>query len=372
VCGKIVGLLKSTFEIENLLEILELEGFLHIYNLLSLDDKKEISISILNKLSKDNVKITSMGEVEQLFEIITPLTREQESEQVDQEFQEEQELVTKMLHLFQNEDADELFKMYSIARKQFGQGGLNRIIFTLPPLIFSYLKIAPWLKSSNGKFTDVKVFQYVTEILRVLGQRDSKMAFKLFLQTVLCANRCENTTALYDCISEAFILYEEEDSKSQPQLLSDLINVILLVNISEEHFETLSTKLCQYSAKLLRKSDQSRCGALCSLLFWPQKSTSVSTQKSLECLKWSLNIIKSTMENEQIPLFVEILNIYLYQFQSNNEHLSPDLINKIIAIISEKIQEFEDESLITYFKNTMDSIRFNKSVNKAFSKIVLN
>jgi vacuolar protein sorting-associated protein 35 len=371
VCGKIVGLLKSTFEIENLLEILELEGFLNIYNLLSLDDKKEISISILQKLSKDNVKITSMGDVDQLFEIITPLTKEQENEQVDQEFQEEQELVTKMLHLFQNEDPDELFKMYSIARKQFGQGGLNRIIFTLPPLIFSYLKIAPLLKNSGGKFTDVKVFQYVTEILRVLSQRDSKMAFKLFLQTVLCANRCENTTALYDCVSEAFIIYEEEDSKSQPQLLLDLINVILLVNFSDEHFETLSAKLCQYSAKLLRKSDQSKCGALCSILFWPKKSN-VSTQKSLECLKWSLNIIKSTMENEQIPLFVEILNIYLYQFQSNNEHLSPDLINKIISIISEKIQEFEDETLITYFKNTIDSIRFNKSVNKSFSKIVLN
>ena len=196
------------------------------------------------------------------------------------------------------------------------------------------------------------------------------MGFKLFLQTVLCANRCENTTALYNCISEAFILYEEEESKLQPKLLIELINTILIVNISSEHFETLSTKLCQYSAKLLRKSDQSKCGALCSILFFPKKSD-VSTEKSIECLKWSLGIIKSCMENEQIPLFVEVLNIYLYHFNLKNDHLSSDLINKIISIINDRISEYEEqnEMLVDYFQNTIKSIKFNQLESKHFSSI---
>eukprot|EP01080_Neovahlkampfia_damariscottae_P010446 gene10446-2968_t len=364
VAGKIIGLLKSTYDVSNLLDVLEMDGFLNIYNLLSFDDKKEISISILEKISQDQIYITSMEEINQLFEIIHPLTKsddddeeeeeEEENKLIDEEFISEQQLVTKILSLFRNEDPDELFKMYAIARKQFGQGGFKRVPYTLPPLIFSYLKLAEILKNSNGKFTDVKVFQYVVEIIKVLSQKESKMGFKLFLQTVLCANRCGNTTALYNCVSEAFILYEEAESKLQPKLLIELINTILIVDIESDHFETLSTKLCQYSAKLLRKSDQSKCGALCSILFFPKKSE-VSTEKSLECLKWSLGIIKSCMENEQIPLFVEVLNIYLYHFNLKNDHLSADLINKIISIINDKISDYEEqnENLVDYFQNTI-------------------
>ena len=116
-----------------------MEGFLNLYNLLSFDDKKEISFSFLKKISKDQIFITSMEEVNQLFEIIHPLTKSDENEEEeeegkeminDEEFKSEQQLVTKILSLFKNDDPDELFKMYAIARKQFGQGGFKRVPFT--------------------------------------------------------------------------------------------------------------------------------------------------------------------------------------------------------------------------------------------------
>lgn len=58
-----------------------------------------------------------------------------------QDFAEEQNLVARMMHQLQSDDADEQFHILKTARQHFIQGGPRRVKHTLPPLAFAALKV---------------------------------------------------------------------------------------------------------------------------------------------------------------------------------------------------------------------------------------
>jgi len=72
---------------------------------------------------------------------------------------------------------------------------------------------------------------------------------------------------------DAVLLYEEADSKQQLSLLIQIVNTLRFTKyLSDENYENLTTKTCQYSSKLLRKPDQCRAAFSCSHLFWPHEN----------------------------------------------------------------------------------------------------
>jgi vacuolar protein sorting-associated protein 35 len=93
---------------------------------------------------------------------------------------------------------------------------------------------------------------------------------QLYLQAALCADRCDMEKIVYELLSQAFLIFEDEDSKVQLDYLYLIVNTLQsMKHISEGNYDTLSTKTCQYSSKLLRKPDQCRAAFTCSHLFWP-------------------------------------------------------------------------------------------------------
>lgn len=51
-------------------------------------------------------------------------------------------------NFFQTDEDGQLFQIYTVARKHFGKGGMNRIRYTLVPLVFGYIGLAARLKKS--------------------------------------------------------------------------------------------------------------------------------------------------------------------------------------------------------------------------------
>lgn len=90
--------------------------------------------------------------------------------------------------------------------------------------------------------------------------------------------------------------------------------------------------------------------------------------KALECLQWSLKIVKACMTTQQIPLFVEILNAYLYQFDKKNEMVTSEYLNGLIDLINTNISNIEDEEpsdnvlapISVFFKSTTRYMRQKK------------
>ena len=61
------------------------------------------------------------------------------------------------------------------------------------------------------------------------------------------------------------------DSKVQPRALTTAVGTMLSCkNFTHEDYETLITRVAQYSYKLLKKPDQCKMVILCSHLFWPK------------------------------------------------------------------------------------------------------
>ena len=59
------------------------------------------------------------------------------------------------------------------------------------------------------------------------------------------------------------------DSKDQLNSLELMIGTLInCSNLSTENYDTLITKTTQYSAKLLKKTDQGHMVAVCGHLFW--------------------------------------------------------------------------------------------------------
>ena len=102
----------------------------------------------------------------------------------------------------------------------------------------------------------------------------------------------------------------------------------------------------RYAAKLLKKPDQCRMVTLCSHLFWAGKATDAKhyhdPRRVLECLQRSLKIADVCMSSSMhVHLFVEILNQYLFYFESDNAVITEKYISGLIALINEHLENME-------------------------------
>lgn len=112
----------------------------------------------------------------------------------------------------------------------------------------------------------------------MLANSNVELGIKLYLQTTLAADNIaalghkdEFGPIVYELVSQAFVLYEEEigDSKAQTKSIKVMIGTLLACQtLSNEEYESLIPKAAQYSAKLLKKPDQCQMVALCAHLFY--------------------------------------------------------------------------------------------------------
>ena len=361
---------------DNILTLLDIEGYTEVLKLLPYAERKKIAFDICCSALDSNEKITSYEHTSKLFELVQPLVKDEEDqpeETMDEEdFEEEQNLIARLVHLFDNEDTDKLFKIYSAVRKQFGLGGVNRIKYTLIPLVFCYLRLVQRINKLRQEDIKVrvkeeKVFQYALEILEVLASQKPTTTLKLYLQCAIAADKCKLEKVVYELMSQAFMIYEEEitDTKQQLGYLTQIITTLQsLVNVGADNYDTLSTKSCQYSSKLLRKTDQCIAAFTCSHLFWPVWEDMCDSAKVLECLQRSLKIVDSCMSSQQQPLFVEILNKYLYHFDQHNEMITVKYLKRLKHLIESNFDDEDDDAKVKqFYENTLAHIVFKKETD---------
>jgi vacuolar protein sorting-associated protein 35 len=107
---------------------------------------------MLRAVDTSGVAPTSVNEVEELFSILVPVIHARNSrgddvgaasvQESDSEVQEEDVLVSKLVHLLDHENVDVAYEMIFAARIHLGQSGNARVGFTLAPVVFSALRLA--------------------------------------------------------------------------------------------------------------------------------------------------------------------------------------------------------------------------------------
>ncbi|KAG5479371.1 hypothetical protein LSCM1_04631 [Leishmania martiniquensis] len=325
--------------------------------------------------------IKALEDVARLFELLDSILLEQSDAPSDPrliykyspalEFVDEQNLVCRVLHLLANDDPAVYAKMLTGARKVLLQGGARRIPLTYPTLVALHRRAALQLyahyrrlASSGGKPDEGekdgdeagaadasqamkairKCFCHMHSgdskgILEVLAVEAPAEALHEYLFCARTADACEQPELSYELYTEALALYEShvESTRAQMDVLVACVNVLYeMRHITEENYEVLAAKVCQYASKMLKKRDQSYLIAVCASLFAKKQLSRENQERVQECLRRSLKLAGQVLALTQLHLYVQLLNIYLHFFTAKTGYLvSVELVNELIEKISD-------------------------------------
>ena len=126
-----------------------------------------MSAYLINNVIDNSTLIPTPEKVETILTIVGPLicdqsdgpTAEQSRQEDKEEWEEEQSLIGRLVHLLVAPEPDQQYLVLTAARKHLSAGGALRLPHTLPPLVFQAYQLARRFhtaKDADAKW-DVKV-----------------------------------------------------------------------------------------------------------------------------------------------------------------------------------------------------------------------
>ncbi|XP_019420877.1 PREDICTED: vacuolar protein sorting-associated protein 35A-like [Lupinus angustifolius] len=386
---QIVALLSAPLEKYNdVMTALKLSNYPRVLEYLDVPTNKVMATVIIQSIMKNGTQISTSDEVEALFELVKGLIKDSDGilndEADEDDFKEEQNSVARLIQMLYNDDPEEFLKIIDTVRKHILTGGPKRLPFTVPPLVFSSLKLVRQLQGGQNEnpfgddvlITPKKIFQLLNQTIETLaGVQAPELALQLYLQCAEAANDSDLEPVAYEFFTQAYILYEEEisDSRAQITALHLIIGTLQRMHIfSVENRDTLTHKATGYSAKLLKKPDQCRAVYACSHLFWiDDRDNMKNGERVLLCLKRALRIANAAQQMSNaargstgsVVLFIEILNKYLYFFEKGTPEVTVASIQSLIELIMNEMQSecaTADPAADAFLASTMRYIHFQK------------
>ncbi|KAA8547524.1 hypothetical protein F0562_003953 [Nyssa sinensis] len=393
---QIVALLSAPLEKYNNIETaLKLSNYPRVMEHLDDGTNKVMASVIIQSIMKNKTCIFTADKVEALFELIKGLIKDLDEnlhDELDEEdFKEEQNSVARLIQMLYNDNPEEMLKIICTVRKHILIGGPRRLPFTVPPLIFSSLKLVRRLQGQDkdtaaeeASATPKKIFLLLNQTIEALATVPvPELALRLYLQCAEAANDCDLEPVAYEFFTQAYILYEEEiaDSKAQVTAIHLIIGTLQRMHVfGVENRDTLTHKATGYSAKLLKKPDQCRAVYACSHLFWVDDQDSIKDgERVLLCLKRALRIANAAQQmanatrgsSGSVMLFVEILNKYIYFFEKGNSQITVAAIQGLIELITTEMQSdnvTSDPAADAFLASTLRYIEFQKQKGGAVSE----
>nr|XP_048331970.1 vacuolar protein sorting-associated protein 35B isoform X2 [Ziziphus jujuba var. spinosa] len=391
---QVVALLTAPLEKYNdIVTALTLSNYPRVMDCLDNGTNKAMAMVIIQSIMNNNTCISTADKVEVLFELIKGLIKDLDGTSVDEldeeDFKDEQNSVARLIHMLYNDDPEEMLKIIYTVKKHIMSGGPQRLPFTVPPLIFSALRLVRRLQCQDGDVvgeevpaTPKQIFQLLNQTIDALSSVSSpELALRLYLQCAEAAGACDLEPIAYEFFTQAFVLYEEEiaDSKAQVTAIHLIIGTLQRMNVfGVENRDTLTHKATGYSAKLLKKPDQCRAVYACSHLFWVDDQDGIKDgERVLLCLKRALRIANAAQQmiavtrgsSGPVTLFVEILNKYLYFFEKGNPQITTDAIGGLVELITTEMQS--DSTTVAsdaFFSSTVRYIQFQKEKGGALGE----
>ncbi|ESQ45384.1 hypothetical protein EUTSA_v10010136mg [Eutrema salsugineum] len=384
---QIVAFLSAPLDKYNdVVTILKLTNYPRVMEYLDHETNKAMAIIIIQSILKNNTRIATADEVDALFELIKGLIKDfdetTDNDEVDEEdFQEEQNSVARLVHMLYNDDQEEMSKIIFRVRKHVLTGGPKRLPLTIPPLVFSALKLVRRLRGGDENpfgddtsATPKKILQLLNETVEVLSDVSaSELAFRLYLQCAQAANDCELEAVAYEFFTKAYLIYEEEisDSKAQVTALRLIIGTLQRMRVfNVENRETLAHKATGYSAKLLKKPDQCRAVYECAHLFWADDCENLKdgervvlclkrAQKIADAVQQMANASRGNSSTGSVALYVEVLNKYLYFLEKGNPQVTGDTIQSLAELIRSETKKVESDAG-SFISSTLRYMEFQR------------
>ncbi|CAL5366155.1 unnamed protein product [Camellia sinensis] len=383
---QIVALLSAPLEKYNDIDTaLKLSNYPRVMEHLDDATNKLMAGVIIQSIMKSRTCISTADKVEALFELIKGLIKDLDAnlhDELDEEdFNEEQNSVARLIQMLHNDDLEEMLKIICTVRKHILTGGPKRLPFTLVRRLQGQEENAAGEEVAP---TPKKIFQLLNQTVEaLLTVPVPELALRLYLQCAEAANDCDLEPVAYEFFTQAYILYEEEisDSRAQVTAIHLIIGTLQRIHVfGVENRDTLTHKATGYSAKLLKKPDQCKAVYACSHLFWVDENDSIKDgERVLLCLKRALRIANAAQQmanatrgsSGSVMLFIEILNKYLYFFEKGNSEIGVSAIQGLIELVTTEMQSENmtpDPAADAFFSSTLRYIQFQKQKGGAMGE----
>lgn len=273
------GMLNTILHQYEILEVLGLDCFPDIMELLPQDEYKEMAKQVVEIMLDRGAVIDSAQDVKLMMRLISPLLDWPASTDDADEFESEQNMVAKLLHQLQSDDVDEQKIIIDLLTDRvLSVGGLRRLRCILPALLFRRLCLVRQLDSGlpERQLEELQNAYRLAQRFSELPQQGER-ALRLFLNLLLVANFAEVEDVAYCALEEVSKLFEISLGTWQQRhsALCLIISTLQRVSVfSPENWNAASGTVEGYCATILRKADQSRALAQCAHLHQRRISSS--------------------------------------------------------------------------------------------------
>ena len=298
---ELVKMLKIPIDCYNILDVLKLNHYKLVLQLLSYRERHTVCMYIVNSILEKETIIPTAEQVTQLLDLLVTLIVDQKdgvlekSKQTitNEDFVEEQNLVARLCNNFQaKNEPDQQYHIIKICQETFKNGDLERMRFTYPPMImqayaltFQYKSIREQDEKWEKKCQ--KLFQLCNQLISTLTKLETNdLPLRLYLQGALTASEIDSQNAetiAYEFFSQAYTIYEEQagDTRAQCASLTLLIGTLEKIRcFSEDNHSTLRQSLTQAATRLVKRPDQVQTLLLCTHLFWSAQRISEEGQQA--------------------------------------------------------------------------------------------
>ena len=367
----IVKLLSHPLETMSL-SILTMNHYPKLMGYLQFSSRKQVAFKIVEAVVTSKKNLNSIETSEQLLHFISPLVVDcSDSEPIEAyEFEDEQQNVSKLIHLVTAETPEDYLAILNTFFKTFSKGGVTRIRFTYPSLLFAYLKFLKMLDAAEYSMDLAEVLKTIHDILSQISKINPDQAIKLGLQIALCINSFTTNSsygqAAAEFIRQATGLYTVElaDTNSKHSTVNLLTGTLANVQcIESSDFDEILNTVLQFASRQLKKSDQCHSLTFCGYLF--HNNNVQDARKVSYCLDRAVKIAQICASNvRHIGLFVSLLNQLVHFYVVAPGSIEASLINNLIEFVSAQLSADVDQdlrSIITearnYMKNTQKFIK---------------
>ena len=395
--------------------IFEITDFDGLITFLDYTLRKNLSLNVIHALCRPDSKerLDSFEKIQKLIKLIKPLLADAEDaiEEDNYSFENNQSEVCKMIYIVKTEDPETTFQIYEELKNIFVNGGEKRKKVTLPALanciiLFCHrLSIAydnknnliseekkknNFVKESietyniskieNGEAfykLMIDIYKLLNEIISLIKENWPEVALKLYLVSASQVNSILSEKKNFEEACASFMngamdIYNEGkyDINHKYFLLSQICGYLVNFTIlSKENLENIIKVLMETGNKMTKRGDQFNSMIDIGQIYYIVLKDG---NKVLDCINKARKFANFAMTNPQnLVLFVDLLNKYLYFVDANDETVTikADQIDEIIELIKNHIQTIKNEvskdssflpGIEKYFNNTIEFIKKRK------------
>ena len=395
--------------------IFEITDFDGLITFLDYTMRKNLSLNIIHALCRPDSKekLDSLEKIQKLIKLIQPLLVDSPDaiEEDNYSFDNNQSEVCKMIYIVKTEDPEITFQIYTELKNIFVNGGERRKKVTLPALanciILFCHKLSLAYDNKNNLISEemkknyytnesietydiskiengeafyklmLEIYKLLNEIISLIKENWPEVALKLYLVSASQVNSILSEKKNFEEACASFMngamdIYNEGkyDINHKYFLLSQICGYLVNFTIlSKENLENIIKVLMETGNKMTKRGDQFNSMIDIGQIYYIVLKDG---NKVLDCINKARKYANFAMTNPQnLVLFVDLLNKYLYFVDANDETVTikADQIDEIIELIKNHIQTIKNEvskdssflpGIEKYFNNTIEFIKKRK------------